>query len=181
MAAVDAGLMERWASRRCTGVELVHWSRRCPEEHVDALVDTVNAMNDAPIGDLEMADVVVDAPMLRTEVEAFNALGLRYQGILAVTEHGGKAVGATEVLVNRHRPPCSWQWNTVVLPERRGRGIGRWLKAAMWRRLRSTEPEVTMLHTGNATGNAAMLAINTEMGFQPTRTAGFWQTGIHSM
>ena len=75
-------------------------------------------------------------------------------------------------------PGRSWQWNTVVLPDHRGRGIGRWMKAVMWQRLRATEPDVTMLHTGNAASNANMLAINTEMGFQPTHLMGCWQADL---
>ena len=134
-------------------------------------------MKDAPTDDLDMADTVVDASMVRAEIKARAARGLEYQGILAVTAHG-EAAGSTEVFVNRHRPAASWQWSTVVLPAHRGRRIGRWLKAAMWQRLRASEPEVTGLQTGNAASNAHMLAINTEMGFKPTHLMGCWQTDL---
>ena len=127
-----------------------------------------------------MADTVVDAAMVRAEIEARAARGLEYHGVLAVTAVG-EAAGTTEVFVNRHRPAASWQWSTVVLPAHRGRGIGRWVKAAMWQRLRTTEPEVTALETGNAASNAHMLAINIEMGFQPTHLTGCWQAGIDTL
>ena len=180
MAAVDPGLMQRWIEGGPAELKLVNWARRCPDEWIDAVVATANAMKDAPTDDLDVADTVVDASMVRAEIEARAARGLEYQGLLAVTA-AGEAAGATEVFVNRHRPAASWQWITVVLPAHRGRGIGRWLKAAMWQRLRAAEPEVTTLQTGNAASNAHMLAINTEMGFQPTHLMGCWQADLGTL
>ena len=177
MAAVDPQLMEQWIAAGPTDLQLVHWSRRCPEELIDAMVATANAMKDAPTDDLDVADTVVDAAMVRAEIEARTAVGLEYQGVLAVTAVG-EAAGTTEVFINRHRPAASWQWSTVVLPAHRGRRIGRWLKAAMWQRLRATEPAVTALQTGNAASNAHMLAINNEMGFEPTHLMGCWQADL---
>ena len=180
LASVDPDLMARWIAAGPVDLELVHWARRCPEDRIDALVATANAMNDAPTDDLEMADTIVDAAMVRAEIEARAARGLEYRGVLAVTAEG-EAAGTTEVFVNRHRPAASWQWSTVVLPAHRGRGIGRWLKAAMWQRLRATEPEVTALQTGNAASNSHMLAINNEMGFQPIHLMGCWQADLETL
>ena len=177
MAAVDPELMQRWIEAGPADLELVHWAGRCPEQWIDALVAAANAMNDAPTDDLDVADTMVDASMMRAGIEARAVRGLEYHGILAVAADGA-AAGATEVFVNRHCPAASWQWNTVVLPDHRGRGIGRWMKAAMWQRLRATEPDVTMLHTGNAASNAHMLAINIEMGFKPTHLMGAWQADL---
>ena len=177
MTTVDPQLMAQWIEAGPTDLQLVNWDRSCPEEWIDALVATANAMNDAPTDDLEMADTVVDAAMVRTEIEARTARGLEYRGVLAVTADG-EAAGTTEVFVNRHRPAASWQWSTVVLPAHRGRGIGRWVKAAMWQRLRASEPEVTALQTGNAASNTHMLAINNAMGFQPTHLMGCWQAPL---
>ena len=177
LAEVDSQLMREWIDAAPAGVELLHWTRRFPDEWIEALVATANAMNDAPTDDLDVADTIVDADMMRAEIEARAARGLEYHGILAVAGDGA-AAGSTEVFVNRHRPACSWQWNTVVLPAHRGRGIGRWMKAAMWQRLRATKPEVTALQTGNAASNAHMLAINFEMGFRPTHLMGCWQADL---
>ena len=177
LASVDPQLMARWIEAGPADLELVHWARRCPDEWIDALVATTNAMNDAPTDDLDIADIIVDRIMVRGEIEARAAMGLEYHSVVAVTPDGEPA-GTTEVFVNRHRPAASWQWATVVLPAHRGRRIGRWLKAAMWQRLRSTEPDVTGLQTGNAASNAHMLAINTDMGFKPTHLMGCWQADL---
>ena len=177
VASVDPKLMDEWIQSGPADLELVHWARRCTDRWIDAQVATANAMKDAPTDDLDVADTVVDQSMMRAEIEARAALGLEYQGLLAVTADG-EAAGSTEVFVNRHRPAASWQWSTVVLPAHRGRRIGRWLKASMWQRLRATEPEVTGLQTGNAVSNAHMLAINNAMGFKPTHLMGCWQADL---
>ena len=174
MASVDAELMRRWIDAAPEDIDLAYWSGRCPDEHIDALVATANAMNHAPTDDLEIADTAFDAAMLRADFDARDACGIDYLGILAIGTDGS-ATGATEVFVNRFRPAFAWQWNTVVLPAHRGRGIGRGMKAAMWQRLRAEAPEVATLRTGNAQNNAYMLAINTEMGYKPSHLMGFWQ------
>lgn len=180
MAAVDAELMSRWIDADPDDIDLVHWAGRCPDEHIDALVVTANAMNDAPTDDLEIEDAVFDAATLRADFDARDACGIDYLGILAVCADRS-AAGATEVFVNRFRPAFAWQWNTVVLPDYRGQGIGRWMKAAMWHRLCADAPEVATLRTGNAQSNAAMLAINTEMGFQPSHLMGCWQADLATL
>lgn len=177
MASVDHQLMAQWVEAGPADLEIVHWVRRCPDQWIDALVATANAMNDAPTDDLDIADTIVDGAMVKAEIEARAARGLEFQGVLAVTADG-EAAGTTEVFVNRHRPAASWQWSTVVLPAHRGRRIGRWMKATMWQRLRATEPDVTGLQTGNAASNAHMLAINNEMGFKPTHLMGCWQADL---
>ena len=180
MASVDAELMRRWIDAAPDDINLVHWTGRCPDEHIDALVVTANAMNDAPTDDLEIEDVSFDTATLRTDFDARDACGIDYLGILAIGADGS-AAGATEVFVNRFRPAFAWQWNTVVLTAHRGRGIGRWMKAAMWQRLRADAPEVATLRTGNAESNAAMLAINTEMGFRPSHLMGCWQADLATL
>ena len=96
MAAVDPELMARWTKAGPADLELVNWARRCPEERIEALVATANAMNDAPTDDLDMADTIVDAAMVRAEIEARAAHGLEFHGVLAVTADGD-AAGSTEV------------------------------------------------------------------------------------
>ena len=180
LASVAAALMGRWIEAAPDDIDLVYWAGRCPDEHIDALVATANAMNDAPTDDPEIDDMTVDAAVLRADFDARDACGIDYLGILAVGADGS-AAGATEVFVNRFRPAFAWQWNTVVLPAHRGRGLGRWMKAAMWQRLRHEAPEAATLRTGNAQSNAAMLAINTEMGFQPSHLMGCWQADLATL
>ncbi len=181
VGSVDAELMDRWIAASPAGLRLVRWTGSCPEEWLDAFTEVNNAMNDAPIDDLKIAAWVVDAEAVRNEIAAREACGYGHKVILAVDSRSGALVGATVVLVNRHRPGFSWQWSTVVLAAHRGRGVARRVKAEMWRWLRYSEPDVAMLRTGNAHSNTAILSINTQMGFRPSRSMGSWQVDLDTM
>ena len=180
LTAVDGELMARWIARRderAADVELFAWVERCPDELLDAYVVSVNAMNDAPKGDIDIHDSVTDGDDIRIDEEARALIGMKIHTILALT-HDGEPVGRTAIHENVHRPTASWQWDTVTLAPHRHRGIGRWLKAEMWRRLRDEAPHITRLRTGNASNNQAMLAINMEMGFRPSHRYGAWQAEL---
>ena len=62
--------------------------------------------------------------------------------------------------------PTGYQFLTGVQENFRGRGLGKWLKAAMLLKLRDEYPDVEVLTTSNATSNEPMLAINQKMGFR---------------
>ena len=70
------------------------------------------------------------------------------------------------------------QNDTGVDPAHRERGLGRWLKADMLRRVLAERPGIELVETWNAGSNAPMLAINHELGFRLARVSGNWQADI---
>jgi hypothetical protein len=52
------------------------------------------------------------------------------------------------------------------------------MKAAMTLRILDERPTATEVLTGNDTDNAAMLGINTEMGYQLKKTSTTWELRI---
>ncbi len=177
---VDPELMQAWIDRRAeraADVQLVQWTGLCPEEYVDAYAVSRTAMNDAPVGELELHDEIKTADGIMASDAGRLALGYEIHTLFAV-DPDGAAVGHTAVQVNPYRPAASWQWDTVVLARHRQRGIGRWIKAAMWQYLREAAPEATRLRTGNAVDNDPMLSINRAMGFVPTNRSGGWQADL---
>src|SRR5207237_8988504 len=66
---------------------------------------------------------------------------------------------------------------TGVGPAARGRGLGKWIKAAMLQHVRESHPETFYLTTENAGSNAAMLAINRSLGFRLVRETTTYQIG----
>ncbi len=180
LTAVDEARMAAWIDRRmerASDIRLVQWQGACPERWLPAYIAANNAMNDAPREGIELQDWHFDAKMVQREEQARQVIGEAPMVMLAV-DPSGAPVGATAVMLNLHRPRCSWQYDTVVLPAFRNRGVGRWLKAAMWRRLRDQHPGVTRLRTGNAESNAAMLAINVAMGYRQSHVYTAWQGHI---
>ena len=90
----------------------------------------------------------------------------------------GKFAGYTETVWNPNRPEILRQDMTGVFPEFRNKGLGRWLKATMLAKVIKDRPEVKYIRTQNADSNAAMLKINTELGFQPYMANALWQVEV---
>ena len=177
LAEVDPLLMQQWIdarAERAGDIGAVRWVGATPEQHVEAFAASRTQMNDAPTDDLEINDAVIDAEEVREDEAARDAMGTQIYTIMALAPDGSSA-GHTSVHVNDHRPSVSWQWDTVTIPAFRGRGIGRWLKAAMWQWLRADRPDVTKLRTGNAESNDAMLSINVAMGFRQDAHWAVWE------
>jgi GNAT superfamily N-acetyltransferase len=183
MVTVDAGLMDAWitdGSRRAPDVEIVRWVGECPDGYMTPWIESQMAMNDMPHEGLDINAWDIDVDDVRDAEETMRTLGLRVMSVLALDD-GGRAAGHTRVHVNPTRPSASYQWDTAVVDRHRGRGIGKRVKAEMWRWLRTDEPDVTRLTTGNAQSNDAMLAINVAMGYQPVIEYGAWQTSLADM
>lgn len=180
VSETDHELMSRWVGQRnerAEGYDLLHLRGAIPKEHRERFVETLNAMNDAPLGDLDLGDdswTVDDVDALNDYTELS---GMERWTTIAVDPQGATA-GMTFLVLPSHRPTFGLQGDTVVIPAHRRRGIGRWLKADMWQRLRTDHPDVVALDTSNAASNDAMLAINEAMGFRPLIAHAYWQAGV---
>jgi hypothetical protein len=89
--------------------------------------------------------------------------------VLAIHEKTDEVAGLTEVVVPAQHPTRADQYDTIVVPDHRGYGIDRAIKARMLFELRSAEPGLVDVQTWNAPDSDAMLKVNSELGFQPDR------------
>ncbi len=74
--------------------------------------------------------------------------------------------GFTEIFFNKHFPHMIEQEMTGVLPQYRGRGLGKRLKAEMLMYIKENYPKIDYIESGNANNNKPMMAINNEMGYE---------------
>ncbi len=81
-------------------------------------------------------------------------------------EADGVLSGMTEMGFWAEQKTMIHQFMTGVSRPYRGKGLGKWLKAAMLLKVREEYPQVEVVVTDNATTNAAMLAINSRLGFK---------------
>lgn len=182
LTLIDLEKMTSWIDRsaeRAGGVTLDMWTEWWPEHLTSLYIEALGALNDVPMGGLEMNEVTVTEADVRRNV----ALGLEMgeQRITIIAHEDGKAAGVTTVIVNLHRPDASEQAITAVSKAFRERGIGRLLKATMCKHLVENRPEITYLRTFNASENDAMLSINNTMGFRETFTSGAWQASLETV
>lgn len=166
---VDWDMVEAWAAagpRRSPDTDLLWFGNRLDDPYLEPYADLFTEVwNDAPRDELATGDLTFTAETIRAWEARFDATG--GTALLAVTrEPDGELSGLTEM---GYWPERTWiiqQFLTGVRRRHRGRGLGKWLKAAMLLRVRDELPQVKVVTTSNATTNAAMLSINERLGFR---------------
>jgi GNAT superfamily N-acetyltransferase len=158
------------------GYRVVQWVDHAPDELVDGLAICCARMStDAPQEQMEWEPEIWDADRYRKKEAAAIARGrVRFAGA-AVHEATGQVVAMTDIGVSRHRPEVGYQWDTIVLTEHRGHGLGLALKARNHDLLVESSPETRWVNTWNAEVNRHMIAINEQLGFQPVEYWTEWQ------
>ncbi len=147
------------------------------DEYCAALNELLNMM---PFEDLDHGDIIMTSDSLR-EWDERRALTGSVSPTCVVREAGGAIVGMTDVLRHPHEPGIVRQMFTGVHPRARGRGLGKWAKAAMLEYVRGTFPETMWIVTENAGSNASMLAINHALGFRLHREVTYYQVGLERL
>lgn len=178
------GLLEDWLARSEAlnqEFELGLWDGAYPEDKIQAIADLCDLTNQQPLGDLEIEDAHITPEQLRQTEQNIFARGSKRWTLYLVDRATAQFAGYTETFWNPNRPEILLQDMTGVFPQYRGRGLGRWLKAAMLDKVLKERPEVKYVRTGNADSNAAMLKINTELGFKPYIAGALWQVEIQKV
>ena len=156
-------------------LKLGFWGSRYPEADLRAVAELFNVMNTAPRDELEQEDEQTTPKELR-EGEAYDlARGVKRWVLYVRHKPSGRLAGFTETYWYPEDPENLEQDDTGVLPEYRGNGLGKWLKAAMIQKVLAERPSVKRIRTGNANSNAPMLAINHKLGFKVYRSETVWQ------
>ncbi len=158
--------------------ELVVWEGPFPDADLEAIGALMEVMNTQPHGGLAVEAQPITPALLR-RIEGVLATRRAERWTLAARERStGRLAGFTEVMWMPGTPHLLHQTNTGVVPEYRGRGLARWLKAEMLGRIPPRRPEARFVRTSNADSNAAMLKVNAELGFKPYESLTGWQVTI---
>ncbi len=169
LADTDESLMVEWVKRRTARAgkyRLEHFRGVTPSHLLGAVARLNTAMNDAPRDDLDWDDDIWSEQDVLQLDEFIIGRGRERWNTIAFGP-GDEPAGLTALSLQLDKPRFAHQGNTAVDREHRNRGLGRWLKADMWLRLRSDAPYVEAIDTDNAETNDPMLAINAEMGYRP--------------
>jgi len=175
LADVDRTQVAEWARIDAPGYTLERIDNVVPDRVIQAYLAASNGMNDAPRGDLRMADWKLTIEHVRDRESWFKQIGIEWWLIVAVHDATGEGAGFTEVTYDPKQPWVIWQQGTATAPKHRGHKLGLWMKAANLQRILQERPEARYIRTGNANTNAQMLGINTQLGFKQAWQSTIWQ------
>jgi GNAT superfamily N-acetyltransferase len=178
LADADLAEITRLAELPHPGYRLTAWEGAVPPDLARGFADSRRAMDDMPMEDTDYGTVVWDVDRVLAAAEAVARRGDLLRTVAALDTADGSVVGFSELVVPGDGKGDGQHYGTAVLPEHRGHGLGRWMKAESIRRAHRYHPGLTGLLTDTATGNAPMLAINDELGYVPTHRAVEFQLGL---
>ncbi len=176
---LDREMLGRWIQEApVEEFELGFYTNEFPESELEAICELFDVMNTAPKGELEINDEKLTVEKFLDWEKQGKATGTQRWMAFVRERSTGHYAGFTETGWNPNRPHILGQWGTGVDPVYRGKGLGKWLKAAMLEKAIQERPELTQVRTGNADSNGPMLKINHAMGFKPFIANTDWQLEV---
>ncbi|MEV5238444.1 GNAT family N-acetyltransferase [Streptomyces cinnamoneus] len=178
LAAADHSALTAVAETLHAGYRLATWEGTVPDELADAFVASRRAMDDMPMGAVDYGTVVWDLDRVRAAAAAIAARGDVLRTVVVIDRSDGSVVGFTELVVPGSGTGDAQHYGTAVLPEHRGRGLARWMKAVSIVQARERHPRLDGLLTDTADNNPHMRRVNDELGYLPTHTAHEYQLDL---
>lgn len=155
------------------------WDGPTPDRWVDDMAVLLTRMStDAPSAGLESPEDPWDAARVRERDTRLATAGERM--LVAAAEHlpTGRLAGYTELSVPSTAGDPVNQWDTLVLREHRGHGLGMLLKVANLQQLGGAAPGHPSVITFNAEENRFMLDTNEAVGFVAIGAEGAWRKDL---
>ncbi|MCX2179007.1 GNAT family N-acetyltransferase [Streptomyces sp. SKN60] len=175
LAEADVPALAAEVEKAPAGYRLVEWEGMVPDDLAASYVASRRAMDDMPMGTIDYGTVVWDLERVRAAVGAVEGRGEVLHTVAAVAEADGSVVGFTELVSPAEGVGDGEHYGTAVLPEHRGHGLARWMKAASIVRARERQPKLGGLVTDTADNNPYMRRVNDALGYLPTHEAHEFQ------
>src|ERR1700682_2868350 len=178
LADVDWKMIERWIDegpKRSPQTRLEIYEGPLPEPMMADYAPQLSSMlNTIPFENLDHGEIVVTPDHMR---EWYAQLEISNERLITILtrEPDGVISSITDTGWAPHRPSIIQQRFTGVRPDARGRGLGKWIKAAMLARIRELYPKAEWVSTENAASNVPMLAINKKLGLHNSAAGAEYQ------
>ncbi|HEV2967884.1 MAG TPA: GNAT family N-acetyltransferase [Candidatus Dormibacteraeota bacterium] len=180
LADVDWKMVDRWiveGPQRSPETKLESYEGPLPEAMwADYAPQLSSLLNTMPFENLDFGQIVLTPDHMR-DYYARLEIGHDQLHTILTREPSGVISAITDTSWAPHRPTVIEQRFTGVRPDARGRGLGKWIKAAMLAHVHELHPQAEWVTTENAGSNAPMLAINKKLGFKEFRAATEYQIG----
>ena len=178
LADVDWAMVRRWVDegeKRSLNTKLEVYDGRLPEPMLaDYCPQLTSLLNTMPFEDLDHGEIVVTPEQMAEWYARMDMDGTQHY-VMLTREPDGVISGITDLFYTPHKVNLINQGFTGVRPDARGRGLGKWLKAAMLEHARKLHPQLEWVQTENAGSNAPMLGINYALGFKTYREGSEYQ------
>jgi GNAT superfamily N-acetyltransferase len=168
IADLDLDLLEQWVDegpQLAPAYSVRVFEGNFPSEYLDGMAHLYLVLErDMPTPDgLEPREWTPE--LVHDFMEHF-LQGTEALSAIAVKDDTGEVAGMSQ-LIRRTADPTTWHVTTTMVdPEHRGHSLGKWVKGAVNLEALTRWPGGEYQETGNASTNAAMLAINHAMGFE---------------
>lgn len=146
------------------GYRPVAW-RSCPEEWIEQYAHLRHLLlTEAPAGPSGIEGEFFDAGRVRHEEQRWQEVGRTAQTV-AVVAPDGTLAGHTQLVVSATND-TAYQWDTLVLREHRGHGLGLSLKVRALAEASDLLAGCSRVVTWNAASNHHMIAVNEALGYR---------------
>jgi len=175
LSRVDRGLLQAWEARGDQeGLTWENHAGRIPLDRYEILIPQLTVMlNSMPLGDLEIPPLRFNLVQIKAWYADMDARGGDHMMVLL--NAGAEVVAVSEAVWASEFPDRVFQNLTAVAPAWRGKGLAKAVKARLLRAVCERRSSVRLAVTSNANVNAAILAINTQLGFVQRRDVRTFQ------
>ncbi|MGI5134606.1 MULTISPECIES: GNAT family N-acetyltransferase [unclassified Streptomyces] len=178
LADVDTAALTEIIERPHPGYRLASWKGTVPDDLAQTFAASRRAMDDMPMDDTHYGIVTWDVDQVRAAAKTVEQRGDHLHTVVAIDISNASIVGFTELVIPGSGTGDGQHYGTGVLPEHRGHGLGRWMKAASIRHALGHYPDLGGLVTDTADSNTHMRHINESLGYTPTHSTHQHQLGL---
>ncbi|MFD4878592.1 GNAT family N-acetyltransferase [Streptomyces sp. NPDC058420] len=129
LADVDTAVLTEIIERPQSGHRLMSWQGTVPDDLAQTFAASRHAMDDMPMDDADHGIVTWDVDRVRAAAKAVEQRGDHLHTVVAIDTSNGSIAGFTELVIPGNGVGDGQHYGTGVLPEHRGHGLGRWMKA----------------------------------------------------
>lgn len=128
------------------------------------------------MGTTALGEEFWDAARVRSDEDDMRESG-RLMQVVVARHASGELAGHTQLVFPDH-PDDVYQWDTLVLRDHRGHGLGMSLKVEAMRASADLLAARRRILTYNAETNAPMIAVNERLGFRLTAVMGEYVSDV---
>ncbi|MFG2996373.1 GNAT family N-acetyltransferase [Streptomyces sp. NPDC048340] len=156
------------------GYELRAWHGPVSDDWARPVAEAHGAMEDAPMGDVEEKIEPWTPERLHAAYRLILDRGGEVTTVAAVTG-SGEVAAYTELVLPDPGGERALQYDTVVVPAHRGRGLGRAVKLRMLELAAQRYPGLRQIATTVADENTPMRTVNESLGYRRERGTAYFQ------